>query len=252
MKKILFLAALCLPMLLSAQSKPDQKNKHIFVFLQPLQGQGDNFEKGLTHHNQTFHNGTDPIDVYEGLTGEHTGKFAFVYRNGYSWQDINNLTKAAQDKDHSADWDQSVAKYASADAQREIYEVSDESYLPSDVSEMNTEMHGVYYLEVAQGKEDIFFASLKKIKEMYKKTNSKNYYLIQTRAFGKGTQVMVVFPLSKGWASFESNPDEDWSKMFKKAFPNEDFKAWSKKFTDSQKSSEAFVVTWRKDLSSPR
>jgi hypothetical protein len=45
--------------------------------------------------------------------------------------------------------------------------------------------------------EEDFFAGIKKIKEMYKKSNSKNYYAIQVSAFGKGTQVSVVFPLPK-------------------------------------------------------
>lgn len=109
MKKILLLASLVMPMLLSAQTKPSKKNKNIIVSLHPLRGQSDNVEKGLMHHNQTFHNGTDPIDVYEGLTGAKTGEYAFVYRNLYTWPDVATASKAAEDKDHAADWDQNVA-----------------------------------------------------------------------------------------------------------------------------------------------
>lgn len=251
MKKILLLALLSIPILLSAQSKPGQKNKNIFEIIHPLQGQADNLEKGLSHHNQTFHKQTDPINVYEVLTGEQTGEYVFNYRNSYSWKDVGLTYKAAEDKDHAADWDQNVAKYASNNAPHEFYEVSTESYLPGDHSEMNSDLYGVYLIDLAPGKEDVFNASLKKIKEMYRKTNSKNYYLIQSRVFGKGNQVMVTFPLPNGWESLEQNPNEDWSVMFKKAFPSEDFKTWIKKFNDSQASFTSFVVKWRKDLSSP-
>lgn len=94
-------------------------------------------------------------------------------------------------------------------------------------------MSVIYEIEIIPGKENDFYAGIKKIKEMYKKNNSKNYYLVQTRIFGKGSQAMVVAPLPNGWASLEENPDDDWAKMFKKAFPNEDYKAWSKKFNDT-------------------
>ena len=86
---------------------------------------------------------------------------------------------------------------------------------------------------------------------MYTKSNSKNYYIIQTSAFGKGTQVVVVFPLAKGWASFEPDPDAGWDKMFKVAYPKEDFKAWVKIFNSTQKSFESMVIKHRQDLSSP-
>jgi hypothetical protein len=38
MKKILLLASLFMPLLLSAQNKPGKKDKSIMIFLQPLQG----------------------------------------------------------------------------------------------------------------------------------------------------------------------------------------------------------------------
>lgn len=237
-------------MLLNAQTMPGKKDKSILIFLHPLQGQSDNLEKGLAHHNQTFHNGKDPIDIYEGLTGEETGTYAFVYRNMYTWKEIDTTSKAANEKDHSADWSENVAKYAASDT-RDFYATSDDSYLPTDPSQLNTDLSVVYSMEIVPGKENDFYAAIKKIKEMYKKNNSKDYFLVQTRLFGKGSQAMVVAPLSNGWASLEPNPDMQWEKMFKKAFPNEDFQAWSKKFDATQKSFESFIVKLRKDLSSP-
>ena len=251
MKRLLLIVSILLPALLNAQPKPGQKNKSIFEFLRPLHGDADNFEKGLAHHNQTFHNGKDPVDIYEELTGDQTGEYAFVYRNFYTWSDVKNTTQAAENKDHAADWDQNVAKYAESNSPRVFYEMSEDSYLPPDMSNFNTDIQGVYLLEPTPGKEDVFYAGLKKIKEMYKKTNSKNYYIIQNRIFGKGNQTMVAFPLPEGWKSFEPDPANEWPVMFKKAFPNEDYKAWNKKFSDSQKSFDSFVVKWRKDLSSP-
>lgn len=251
MKKLLLLSALLMPVLLSAQTNPGKKDKNIIIFLHPLQGQIDSFEKGLAHHNQTFHNGTNPIDVYEGLTGAQTGEFAFVYRNLYTWGEVDAASKSAEEKDHNADWDQNVAKYSTANSPRDIYAMSDDSYLPNDLSLLNTDLSVIYEIEIIPGKETDFYAAIKKIKEMYKKNNSKNYYLVQTRIFGKGSQAMVVAPLPNGWASLEENPDDDWVKMFKKAFPNEDYKVWLKKFNDTQKSFNTFVVKLRKDLSSP-
>lgn len=251
MKRILLLATFIMPLLLNAQPMAGQKNKNIEIFLHPLQGQRDNVEKGLAHHNQTFHNGKDPIDVYEVITGDRTGDYAFVYRNFYSWSDVSATAKAAFEKDHAADWDQNVANYISNTAPRNFYEMSNDSYLPADLSELNSDLTTIYLIDIVPGKEDDFYAGVKKIKEMNQKNNSKNYYLIQSRLFGKGSQAMVVIPLLKGWESLEPGPDDDWSKMFKKAFPNEDYKAWIQKFNATQKSFESFVVRYRKDLSSP-
>ena len=250
MKKFLLLASLCMPLLLAAQNKPGKKDKSIMIFLHPLQGQSDNLEKGLAHHNQTFHNGKNPIDVYEALTGDETGDFAFVYRNGYTWGDVESAFNSANEKDHSTDWTENVSKYTASE-RRDFYAISDDSYLPNDPSAFNTDLSVVYSMEIIPGKESDFYAGIKKIKEMFKKNNSKGYYAVQSRAFGKGSQVMVIIPLEKGWASLEPNPDEAWPKMFKKAFPGEDYQAWSKKFDASQKSFNSFVVKWRKDLSSP-
>lgn len=251
MKRILLLAAILLPMLLSAQTKPGKKNKSIIIFLHPLQGQTDNFEKGLTHHTQTFHNGKDPVDVYEVLTGDQTGEYAFVYRDYYTWAEVETASNAAEDKDHAADWDQNVAKYLSTDAPRNFYENSDDSYLPDDLSQLSTDMLLVYMIDIVPGKEDDFYAGVKKITEMDKKNNSKSYFMLQSRIFGKGNQATVVIPLAHGWTSLDPDANEDWAKMFKKAFPNEDYKVWSKKFEATQQHFNSFVVKLRKDLSSP-
>jgi len=252
MKKILLLTLLLIPVLLSAQNKPGKKDKTIIVYLHPLQGQSDNFEKGLAHHNQTFHNGKDPIDVYEVISGEQTGEFAFVYRNGYSWSDVDATSKNAEDKEHAADWDQNVAKYITYNAPRNFYAQSEDSYLPAEMSGMNPDLSVIYAIGIVPGKESEFYAGLKKIQEMHRKNNSKNYYLIQTRVFGKGNQVLVIIPLQNGWSSLEPDPNDDWAKMFKKAFPTEDYKAWEKKFEATQNAFESFVVKFRKDLSSPQ
>lgn len=251
MKKLLLLVAALLPMLLSAQTKPGKENKSIIIVLHPLQNETDNFEKGLAQHNREFHKGDAAIDIYQVLTGDRTGEFHFVYRNPSSWADVETAFNAVNDKGHSADWQQNVGKYISTLSPRFFYEVSDDSYLPPSPSEMNTDLLGVYLIDINPGMEEDFFASIKKIKQMYKKNNSKNYYLLQTLVFGKGSQVAVVFPLPKGWVSFEPNPDEDWSKLFKAAFPKEDYKAWIKKFNATQKSFESFVVKHRADLGSP-
>lgn len=250
MKKILLLASLFMPMLLSAQTKPGKKDKGIIIFLHPLQGQSDNLQKGLAHHNQTFHTGNNPIDVYEALTGDATGDYAFVYPSGYTWADVESASNSANEKDHSTDWSENVAKYAASDT-RNFYATSDHSYLPSDPSVLNTDLSAVYSIEIVAGKEKDFYAAIRKIKEMHQKNNSKNYFIVQSRIFGKGSQAMVIVPLPNGWASFEPNPSDDWSKMFKKAFPNEDYQAWSKKFQATQQSFNSFVVKLRKDLSSP-
>ena len=129
--------------------------------------------------------------------------------------------------------------------------MSDDSYFSANPSEMHTDLMGVYFIDINPGMESDFYAGTKKIKEMYKKSNTKNYFVIQTRMFGKGSQAVVLFPLPKGWASFEPGPNDDWSKMFKATFPKEDFNAWIKKFNSTQKSFESMVVKHRQDLSSP-
>lgn len=251
MKKLLLLLALLAPMLLIAQKDAPKQDKTTVLILHPMQSDRQGFEQALAQHNNKFHKDQGQVDIYEVLTGDRTGEYHFVYRNPASWADIATAFDAANEKSHSDDWTQNVASHLSHAATRFIYEMSDDSYLSATPSEMSTDLMGLYLIDINPGMEADFFAAIKKIKEMYKKSNSKNYYAIQVNTFGKGTQVAVVFPLAKGWASFEPDPNAEWSKMFKAAFPKEDFKAWSKKFNETQKSFESMVVKHRQDLSSP-
>lgn len=251
MKKILLLAILLFPLMLLAQEGAGKKNKNIVILLKPLKGERANFEKGLAQHCKLFHSGDNAIDIYEVISGDRTGEFHFVYRNQFAWADIESVAKKADEKSHDEDWTQNVDKYIDGDTPRYFYEISDNSYLSSDMSEMNTEMLGIYLIETNPGMEKEFDEGVKKIAEMYRKNNSKSYFLMQTRVFGKENQVVVVFPLPKGLASLEPDPNDDWSKMFKKAFPKEDFGAWIKKFNATQKSFESLLVRYRKDLSTP-
>ena len=251
MKKLLFLAAFLAPILLIGQKTAPKQNKTTVLVLHPLAGDREGFEQALAQHNNKFHKDQGQVDIFEVLTGDHTGDYHFVYRSPASWADVETAFSATNEKSHSDDWNQNVAKHLSGAGKRFFYEASDDSYLPSGPAEMRTDLVGLYLIDINPGMEDDFFAGIKKIKEMYKKSNSKNHYAIETSAFGKGTQVSVVFPLPKGWASFEPDPNGDWSKMFKVAFPKEDFKAWMKKFNDSQKSFESMVIKHRQDLSSP-
>ncbi|MEO5649486.1 MAG: hypothetical protein ABIR03_06120 [Ginsengibacter sp.] len=251
MKKLLVLFAFLAPMLLSAQETAPKKNKTTVIILHPLPTDRREFEQGLAQHDKEFHKGQSAVDIYEVLVGNHTGEYHFVYRNPASWADVETAFNATDDKSHSDDWSLNVGRHLSGDVTRFFYEVSDDSYMSSNPAEMHTDLMGVYLIDINPGMEEDFFAAIKKIKEMYKKGNSKNYYIIQSSAFGKGSQAVVVFPLAKGWASFEPDPNSDWDKMFKAAFPKEDYKAWLKKFNASQKSFESMVVKHRQDLSSP-
>lgn len=251
MKRLLTIIALLSPMLLSAQGDAPKENKTIVEILHPTYMQHNDFEKNLAQHNKEFHTGKFAVDIYEVLTGTRRGEYHFVFRNPLSWAGIESTFNSVNDKNHANDWGMNVASHLSDNSPLFIYEISDDSYLPPNPSDMNTDLIGLYLIDVNPGMEEDFFAGIKKIKEMYQKNNSKNYYAVQTGAFGKGTQVVVVFPLPKGWASFEPDPNSAWDKMFKAAFPKEDFKAWSKKFSSTQNSFESLVVKHRQDLSSP-
>jgi len=251
MKRLLLLGILLSPVLLNSQGETPKKNKMGVVVMRPTAKEKHDFERNLAQHNKDFHKGQAAVDIYEVLVGERTGEFHFVFRNQVSWDQFEAGYKAAQEKDHSADWDLNVATHLSGESPFFIYETSEDSYMPANPAEMTADMWGLYLIDIKMGMEEDFFTAVKKIKEMYQKNNSKNYYFMHTRAFGNGTQVAVVFPLAKGWASFEPNPNDDWAKMFKTAFPKEDYKAWLKKLNDSQKSFESMVVKHRKDLSSP-
>lgn len=253
MKRFLLCLILFSPALLLAQGESPKKNKMAVVLLHPKASEKRDFERNLMQHNKDFHKGPGAVDIYEVLAGERTGEFHFIFRNQVSWDQMETAYNASQQKEHADDWDINVAPHlsGSSDSPLFIFETSDDSYLPPNPAEMNADMLGLYFIDLNSGMEEDFFAGIKKIKEMYQKNNSKNYYAIHTNMFGKGTQVVVAFPLAKGWASFEPNPDDDWAKMFKTAFPKEDYKAWMKKFNASQKSLESLVVKYRKDLSSP-
>lgn len=250
MKKVLWLVAFLMPILLFAQKAP-KEDKTMLIILHPTSGNVRAFEQAVAQHVSKFHKDQGQVDVYETLTGDRTGEYHFVYRNPQSWAGIQALSEAANGKEHSDDWTQNVAKYLSDPGSRYIYEASDDSYFPPNPADMFTNLMGVYLININPGMEQEFFAGIKKIKEMYKKNHSKNYYAIQSSDFGKGSQVAVIFPLPKGWSSFEPDPNSEWPKMFKTAFPKEDFNAWMKKFNGTQKSFESMVLQHRQDLSSP-
>jgi hypothetical protein len=251
MKQLLLLAILLAPALLKAQTDAPKKNKLAVALLHPIAKERRDFERNLAQHNKDFHKGNAAVDVFEVMVGEHTGDFDFVFRNEVSWAEMEGGFKASEQKDHSDDWDINVASHLAGDSPFFIYETSDDSYLPGDMTEMNADMYGLYLIDINMGMEEEFFAGLKKIKEMFQKNNSKSYWVAHTRVFGAGTQVAILFPLTKGWASLEPMPEDDWSKMFPKAFPKEDFKAWAKRFNALQKSFESTVLRYRRDLSSP-
>ncbi|MEO6681434.1 MAG: hypothetical protein ABIN48_01290 [Ginsengibacter sp.] len=250
MKRILLIMSVMLPILLSAQSNTPKKNKMSVEIMRPINLHQNDFERNLAHHNKEFHSGANAVDIYEVVTGDHMGEYNFVFRNPMSWAGIESTFNDAGKPGHAADWDMNIASHLSAPASLYLYEISEDSYMPPSPQGMQTELMGIYLIELVPGMEEDFFSGAKKISEMYKKSNSDNYYLLQTGVMGKGSQVVIVFPLAKGWESFEPNPNDDWSKMFKAAFPKEDFKAWSKKFNSTQKSFESMVVRHRKDLSS--
>jgi hypothetical protein len=250
MKQLLLLAGLLMPILLSAQTKDPKKDKSTVIALRALPNESENLEKGLAQHVKNYHSADGHIDVYEVLTGTHTGEYRFVYRTPASWADVETEFTAANDKSHADDWTENVAKYTDGKDNRYFYEISDDSYLPSDPSAMQAPLMGVYIITLKPGTEADFYAGVKRIKEMHKKAKSKDYYMIQSQVFGLGSQAVVIFPLPNGFASLEPNPNDDWSKMFKAAFPKEDYKAWSKKFEGTQEAFESFVVKRRADLSS--
>jgi hypothetical protein len=251
MKKLLMLVALLVPTMLFAQKAAPKKNKTTVLVLHPLPGDRAGFEQALAQHNNKFHKDQGQVDIFEVLAGDHTGEYHFVYRNPASWADVETAFNAAGEKSHSDDWNQNVAKHLADAGKRYIYEVSDDSYLPDNQAEMRADLAAVYLMDINPGMEEEFSAGIKKIKEMFKKNHSKNYYVFQNNWFGKGSQAVVVLPLPKGWSSVEPDPDSEWPKMFKVAFPKEDFKAWIKKFNSTQKSFESMIVKRRQDLSSP-
>lgn len=251
MKRILFFVALLSPLLLCAQGNAPKENKIAVEILHPLNMHENDFERGLAQHIKDYHKGNLAVNIFEVLTGKRRGEFHFVFRNRFSWTNIHSAFDAAGESGHSADWTTNVGRHISNDIPLYIYEESDDSYKSSNPADMHTDMLGLYLIELNMGMEEDFYAAIKKVKEMYQKSNSKNYYQILSNSFGEGSQVVVVFPLPNGWASFEPNPDDGWDKMFKAAFPKEDFKAWIKKFNSTQKSFESLVVKFRPDLSSP-
>ncbi len=252
MKKLFLAITLLAPILLFGQSAMPKQNKLTVLVLRSVPGDRDGLEQALAQHINKFHKDQGQIDVYEVLTGNHTGEYHFVYRNPASWANVETSFEAANEKSHYDDWNQNVAKHLSDAASRYFYEISDDSYLSANPADMHAGLMGLYFIDINPGMEEDFFAGLKKIKEMYKKSNSKNHYFIQTNLFGKGSQAMVVFPLPKGWTSLEPDPNADWSKLFKAAFPKEDYTAWMKKFNGTQKSFESMIVKHRQDLSSPK
>ncbi len=251
MKRILFLMALISPIILRAQGNTPKENKIAVEILHPLNMHEIDFERGLAQHIKDYHKGDLAVNIFEVLTGKRRGEFHFVFRNHFSWTNIHSAFDAAGENSHSEDWTLNVGRHITNEIPLYIYEESDDSYKPSNPSDMKLDMLGLYLIDINIGMEEDFYAAIKKIKEMHQKNNSKNYYQILTNTFGEGNQVIVVFPLIKGWASFEPNPDEAWEKMFKAAFPKEDFKTWAKKFSSTQKSFESMVIKLRPDLSSP-
>lgn len=251
MKKLSMLIAVLSPMLLLAQAKAPKKDKFSVSVMMPAANQVRDFETNLAVHDKEFHKGQQTVDIYEALTGNRRGQYYFVSRNNTTWADVQKSFDAVNDKAHAADWSLNVAPHLEGSMPNFIYSISDDSYISANRADMETDLEGLYFIELNNGMEDDFFSCLKKIKEMNQKANSKDYYSVQTSVFDKGSNVLVAYPLPLGWASFEPNPATNWATMFKAAFPKEDYKAFMKKFSDAQKTFESVVIIHRKDLSSP-
>ena len=251
MKKLLLLVALLSPVALMSQGESPKKNKMGVLMMRPGMHDHSDFERNLAHHNKEYHTGEGAVDIFEVVAGDRYGEYHFVFRNLFSWKQIDAAYRAVEEKSHAFDWDMNVTGHLTQEGPFHIFEQSDDSYMPANLAEFAGDLWGVYFIEIKMGMEEDFFSSLKKIREMYQKNNSKNYYSVLRRVFGNGTQVAVAFPLVKGWESFEPDPSDDWTKMFKNAFPKEDYKAFMTKLNNSQKSFESFVAKYRKDLSSP-
>jgi hypothetical protein len=244
---------LLIPAITTAQENAGPKKNKIGVyFMTPNPVHQTDFERNLARHIKEFHTGRSAVDIYEGLVGNRTGHFFMGDRAPSSWAEVEANNDVRQ-KDHSTDWEKNISIYLSKEGPYQIYELSDDSFIPASMADMpNVDKWGVYFIDINQGMEEDFFAGIKKIKEIYQKNSSKEYYYIFTRVFGNGTQVAVNFPLTKGMASFEPDPNTELANMFKKAFPKEDYKAWFKKFISTNKSFESMVMLHRKDLSSPQ
>lgn len=66
------------------------------------------FEKGLAAHVQKFHSkATDPVTVYQTMSGSRTGEYHFV-QGPMSWADIAGKQYSGE---HADDWTKNVAKY---------------------------------------------------------------------------------------------------------------------------------------------
>jgi len=250
MKKIFIFLVFCTPFCsLGQASQSPNKNKIAALIVRPDRKHLTDLERNLPKHHKEYHKGDLAVDVYEVMTGPRTGELHIVSRTTRSWTEMEK--DARRTPDHVVDWERNISPFLTQEGPSEFVEWGENSYLPANPADVpQAEKLEVIFIDVQPGMDEEFNAGMKKIKEMFQKNNSKVYYNAGTRAFGIGSQTVIVVPLAKGLESLEPDPASAWPTMFKNAFPKEDFAAWMKKFNSTQQKFESFLVLHRKDLSS--
>lgn len=251
MRILTLTGALLVASSLFAQSN-QQKNLFGVAVVKPKDGQGLAFESAWVTHLKKFHNGKSAREVYEIVSGDHTGELQLVEGPlDYADMDVEMPNSKAHDQDFAS----TVSSKLAMDKEGYMYKYIDTLSSTADPI-VDKGIQTTYHIKPDKMQE--FLREVRRTILINKKINSPYQYASYLQQWAGSEPVLVVRrPLKNGFkeldpAFFPSTTDA-FKKAYIEAYGQSD---WDKRSAPDGiytmiNSYEQFLVKYRKDLSTP-
>ena len=217
-------------------------------FQKPKNGMTSQYEAGRKQkaawHKQ--HNDTQPLMVWETLTGDNTGIY-IVGRLGQHWADFDK--PAISDEADVEEYNKVIGSYVESLVGR-YYEYLPKVSNPDNSTMMPSKFAEILTFHVRYGKGSDFRNAISRIYDASQKTKWQPHFEWYVLANGgaEGTYVLVL-PRSN-WADFEDKPDvKPFREMLKEAFGQAETDSIVGRIDSSVQTEGSEIIQFRPDLS---
>jgi hypothetical protein len=215
-------------------------------FQTPKNGMVKQYEDGrkakVAWHKQ--HNDTQPLYVFETLTGQDTGTY-LVGRFGIHWADMDK--PSIPDEQDLAEYQQVIGGYVEK-LVTQYYEDLPKISNPSN--DMNAKFTEVITFHIRYGKNDDFRSAIARVNEAHKKQNSPLRYEWHHLVNGGPGGIYVLTFDRANWAAFEDDPAvKPLREDLRAAFGEQEAMSIIERLNGSIESSYSSIIQFRPDLS---
>ncbi|PWL38440.1 hypothetical protein DKG77_09240 [Flagellimonas aquimarina] len=242
MKKVL-IALLLLPLLTSAQDRP-QEPLFMNVMITPHSGHVNDFESGLAAHNKKYHaEGANAVRVYWIASGKNSGKY--IWSMGpTAWGAMDEANNT--DEAHTNDWNTNVAPHAETTMETTYWKGdSKHSNFTRDFELKNL---SVFYLDMKRFKEQSFMGILDKVTKVFKEKDGDEQwgvYFNELRSPKYQDMVWINFFDSMSWMGEE----DKFPQWYEEVHGEGTFMGFLKEFEAATNGDYQELWTYRSDLS---